>query len=250
MKTFAITSIVCILASGVTAHMQMMDPAPLRSKSNPHTTDADYSMTSPLLADGSNFPCKGYQSLLGTPQGASVATWQPGEKKSFTLAGTAVHGGGSCQASLSYDKGKTWTVIESYIGNCPLKNTWDFTVPHDAKAGSALFAWSWFNKVGNREMYMNCAAVTIGGAGKRDKVPEVEARDKAEAVELEGRAVAFSRRPAMFVANVGNGCSTLEGKDVAFPNPGPDVEHGGSNTAPPQGNCSGHKRRHARSLNV
>ncbi|KAH7313959.1 putative endoglucanase [Stachybotrys elegans] len=236
MKTFAVTSILCLLASGVTAHMQMTDPAPLRSKSNPHTTNADYSMTSPLLADGSNFPCKGYHSLLGTPQGASVATWQPGEKKSFTLSGTAVHGGGSCQASLSYDKGKTWTVIESYIGNCPLKDTWDFTVPRDAKAGSALFAWTWFNKVGNREMYMNCASVTIGGKAKRDDAPELGAR-----------AAAFSRRPAMFVANVGNGCSTLEGKDVAFPNPGPAVENEGSNTAPPQGKC-GNKRHHARSL--
>jgi hypothetical protein len=41
--------------------MEMSWPYPFRSKYNPDNnyTDIDYSMTSPLLADGSNFPCKG-----------------------------------------------------------------------------------------------------------------------------------------------------------------------------------------------
>ncbi|KAG6041748.1 hypothetical protein E4U41_002175 [Claviceps citrina] len=41
----------------------------------------------------------------------------------------------------------------------------------------------------------------------------------------------------MFVANVGNGCGAVEGKDVIFPDPGPDVDLESKNTAPPTGKC-------------
>lgn len=60
---------------------------------------------------------------------------------------------------------------------------------------------------GNREMYQNCALVTIagGGSGLNDKK-------------------AF---PPPFVANVGNGCATIEGQNVVFPSPGKNVFYGG-----------------------
>ncbi|KAK1751225.1 hypothetical protein QBC47DRAFT_392516 [Echria macrotheca] len=209
----------------VAGHMEMSFPPPFRSKFNPHATNIDYSMTSPLSADGSNFPCKGYQADLGTPAGASTATFAPGSTHNFTIVGGASHGGGSCQASLSYDGGKTFTVIKSIIGGCPLSSSYDFTIPADAKTGDALFSWSWFNELGNREMYQNCAPITIGGgAAKRDVV-------------IQERAAAFSSRPPMFVANVGNGCKTLDSTDVTFPNPGPDVQEGGGKPAPPSGSC-------------
>lgn len=35
----------------------------------------------------------------------------------MSLQGTAIHNGGSCQISLSYDNGKTFRVIKSFIGN-------------------------------------------------------------------------------------------------------------------------------------
>lgn len=55
----------------------MSYPWPLRSKYNPENTynDIDYDMTAPLSADGSNFPCKGYQN--GRPT-APVATYMTG----------------------------------------------------------------------------------------------------------------------------------------------------------------------------
>ncbi|KAG9257488.1 uncharacterized protein F5Z01DRAFT_392097 [Emericellopsis atlantica] len=219
------------LAGLASAHMEMKNPPPFRSKFNDFTTDVDYSMTSPLNAGGSDFPCKGYQSLMGTPQGQSVINYQPGQTYTFTITGGTPHNGGSCQASLSYDSGKTWTVIHSYIGNCPISagdTNYDFTVPNDTPAGEALFGWSWFNQVGNREMYMNCAVVTIGGGKKR---ADVDARAPGDA---------FTSRPAMFVANVGNGCGTAEGKDLEFPNPGPDVTRKTpkDQTAPPTGTCA------------
>jgi len=57
-----------VLAAGqffllANAHIEMMSPIPFRSKYLPNPgPDTDYSMTSPLNQDGSNFPCKGYQN--------------------------------------------------------------------------------------------------------------------------------------------------------------------------------------------
>ncbi|KAF4986434.1 hypothetical protein FGRMN_10837 [Fusarium graminum] len=210
------------LAGLAQAHMEMTYPPPFKSKANTNAgSDVDYSMTAPLEASGANFPCKGYHSLFGTPEGASVANWEAGGSYNMSITGGANHGGGSCQASLSFDKGKSWQVIHSYVGNCPGAgtSTFDFKVPGDAPSGEAIFAWSWFNQIGNREMYMNCAAVTIaGGSGKR--------------------ASAMSNRPEMFVANVGNGCTTEEAADLEFPEPGPDVSNDSKKTAGPKGSCA------------
>lgn len=224
---FTALSAVFGLAAVASAHMEMKFPPPFRSKFNPHTTDIDYSMTSPLEASGANFPCKGYHKLYDTPQGVSVANFNPGGTYTFSLVGSATHNGGSCQVSLSYDKGNTWKTIHSYIGNCPLKADWNFTFPNDTPSGDAIFAWTWFNNIGNREMYMNCAHVTIGNkvAGRS----EVEERSPSDP---------YNSRPAMFVANVGNGCGTLEGADVDFPRPGPDVDRNSKKTAPPTGSCA------------
>lgn len=218
--TETIVAAVLGLAAVVNGHMEMISPFPFRSKYNPAVTadDRDYSMTSPLNKTGIDFPCKGYHNLLGTPLGASAATWAPGGSYSFTVTGNANHDGGSCQASLSYDKGKTFKVIHSYIGACPPAkgdSSYQFTVPTDAPAGEALFAWTWFNLRGNREMYMNCAAVTIGAGKKRDA------------------STPFSSRPDIFVANVANGVCTYEGKDVQLPNPGPDVDYKSLGTVQP-----------------
>ena len=151
-------------------HVQMTWPAPLRSKYNPSTPNnlIDYSIASPLSASGSNFPCKGYHN---DPDQLPSAHYTAGSTYNVTLLGEATHGGGSCQLSLSYDKGQTFRVIKSMIGGCPKTLTYDFTVPSYAPSGEALFAWTWQNKVGNREFYMDCAVVQIdsadGGQQKR-----------------------------------------------------------------------------------
>jgi hypothetical protein len=191
------------------AHMEISYPAPLRSKYNPYAA---------------NYPCKGYQSDLGTPAGRPTATFVPGGSYDFTVVGDASHNGGSCQVSLSYDKGKTFTVIQSIEGGCPLSSSYSFNIPSDAPQGEALWAWTWNNEIGNREFYMNCAAVRIsGGRAKRG----VEER----------AATAFFARPAVFVANLGNGCIVPEGTDVKYPNPGPEVVTSGSKLGTPFGNC-------------
>lgn len=223
MKVVATLASILGLGGLASAHMEMKDPPPFRSSYNSHTGgDVDYDIRSPLSASGSNFPCKGYHSLLGTDKGAPVATWAPGGTYSMTITGNTPHNGGSCQASVSFDKGSTWKVIHSYIGNCPVMgdSSYQFTLPSDTPAGEMLFAWTWFNWGGNREMYMNCAAITVQ-AGKR-----------------RGASDPISSRPDMFVANVGNGICTYEGVDVEFPEPGPDVTRNSQGTKPPgQGEC-------------
>lgn len=131
----------------ISAHMIMIDPPALGYQNNPKTPEAqkDYNLASPL-ATLSDFPCKGKLNQLGTPGGASVASWPAGSQQKFTLHPGAPHNGGSCQASISEDKGKTWKVIKSYIGNCPhpdpsADTTETFTVPSSTKSGDVVFAW-------------------------------------------------------------------------------------------------------------
>lgn len=148
----------------------------------------------------------------------SVTTYAPGGQYNVTLAGTAVHNGGSCQLSLSYDQGETFQVFQSFIGGCPDTSNpnapLDFTMPSDAPAGEALLAWTWVNHSGNREMYMNCASITVG-SGKGS--------------ERRSSGLDSSKYPSLFVANAGvNQCATVEGIDVVYPNPGPNVVYGGS----------------------
>jgi hypothetical protein len=196
-----------LTAPVVTAHLELTSPFPLHSKLDSKVPDSlkDYSMTSPLATDGSQYPCKGYIAAASDPLMAPVKTVAAGSSVNYQIGGTATHGGGSCQMSMSYDNGKSWNVIQSIMGGCMVEGqSLDVTIPSEAPSGDALFAWSWFNQLGNREMYQNCAVITVtnGGSG------------------LTG--------PAPFVANVGvNDCHTIENVDVVFPNPGPNVVYGG-----------------------
>ncbi|WWD19204.1 hypothetical protein CI109_103662 [Kwoniella shandongensis] len=198
-----------LAATSAFAHCQLAWPYALHSPLNPATPEAikDYSMTSPLVSSGT-YPCKGYINNPSSDMYSRV-TWSAGATVNYTIAGTAVHGGGSCQTSMSYDNGATWNVIFSYVGGCLIEGmTTEITIPTDAPSGEALFAWGWFNLQGNREMYHNCAPVTItnGGGG-------LNANDY----------------PTPFVANAGvNDCKTIEGTAVVFPNPGKNVRYGGS----------------------
>jgi hypothetical protein len=198
------------IGSTVNAHMSLEWPYAFRATNNPNVpqADIDYSITSPLNADGSNFPCKGYQVDMGTPAGASVVTWSAGGAYNFSVQGGATHGGGSCQIALSYDNATSFTVIHSYEGSCPLSSgeAFQFTLPEDAPTGGSMFAWVWYNEIGDREIYMDCASITIAaGTGTAP-------------------ATAFADRPDLFVANLGNGCTTVEGKEVQYPDPGPSAD--------------------------
>ncbi|KPV78046.1 uncharacterized protein RHOBADRAFT_50565 [Rhodotorula graminis WP1] len=193
----------------VSAHIQLQYPPPINSKFDPQTAEAniDYSMTAPLFPDGSNYPCKGYNTPSAYSSLGAVATLKAGSSFEVEFAaGGATHGGGSCQFSVSYDQGKSFAVIHSVIGGCPLASTYSVPIPSGLpSATKATFAWTWFNLVGNREEYMNCAIVDIQGSST---------------------AKSFTG-PGLFRANtLGDTCITTEGKTPVFPNPGPSVAYG------------------------
>lgn len=210
LRALAVLSALPLCALG---HVRMITPFPIRSPDDQAETNKDYDYNKPLSASGSDFPCKGYHKL--EPQ-VSKATYKAGGQGSLKFApGGALHGGGSCQISLSIDNGATFKVIKSMIGGCPITPEYQFTIPADTpSSNNALLSWSWFNKIGNREMYQNCGRVTIeGSAPGRHRRAEISKR-------------AFSDLPDMFTCNIGNGCTTKEGTNVEFPNPGTDVVRG------------------------
>ncbi|KAK7714295.1 hypothetical protein SLS64_004395 [Diaporthe eres] len=200
--------ILAILAATASAHIVITDPAPF-----------DGMINSPIGADNP-FPCQGKTS------GTKTTPMELGSSPNLAFMGSTVHAGGSCQISLTYDaapsKDSAWKVITSYEGGCPARgqtgnltpesatlpvpDKYNFTVPADIPAGKATLAWTWMNKSGGvREFYMNCAAVELTGTG--------------------GDEAAFSALPDMAVANVPdvNSCTTTEGSDYTFENPGPVV---------------------------
>ncbi|MCJ1354084.1 MAG: hypothetical protein MMC33_004071 [Icmadophila ericetorum] len=214
------------LLTTTNAHMTLKSPVPygLSTLNN-----------SPLNGDGSDFPCKQRTGVYDAEGANNVMPIGVNQTLSFT--GSAVHGGGSCQVSLTTDLAPTpqtqWQVIYSIIGGCPSNvpgnlpddangdgaSVFQFSVPEGITPGKYTLAWTWFNKIGNREIYMNCAPVTVtSGSSKRD-VAEV----------------GFSKRstfPPMYLANMGNECTTQDSTDLIFPDPGQYLQYAGTQGSP------------------
>ncbi|KAH7394711.1 hypothetical protein BKA66DRAFT_599035 [Pyrenochaeta sp. MPI-SDFR-AT-0127] len=167
---------------------------------------------SPLDGAGLDFPCKLREGVYDLTQ---MNNWTAGEAQTIRFLGSAVHGGGSCQFSVIKDlhptKASRWKVVHSVIGGCPASvggnlpggptshgaATFDVVMPKGMPSGRYTFAWTWFNRQGNRE---------IGGGND---------------------TAFFESLPNMFVANLpGTACSSLEDFDLAFPEPGDSVVTG------------------------
>ncbi|PTB78796.1 lytic polysaccharide monooxygenase [Trichoderma longibrachiatum ATCC 18648] len=205
---------IAALASAASAHMKMSNPVPYGQSGLDNA---------PLKPDGSDFPCKIGGSGSYNLEGASNVFAQ-GSTQQLSFVGSAVHGGGSCQVSVTTDaqpdKNSVWKVIKSIEGGCPAQDQvgnmgdnaaeidpykYNFTIPDELASGKYTLAWTWFNKVGNREMYMNCAPLTVTGSG--------------------GSSDFLNTLPDMFVANIfgDEKCNTVDDKDLEFPDPGTDV---------------------------
>jgi hypothetical protein len=202
------------LAASASAHMIMTNPKPFGQATLNN---------SPL--GPADFPCK---QRAGVYAVSEMNQWNAGETQVITFQGTAVHGGGSCQFSITTDPEPTeksqWKVIQSVTGGCPsdapgnldgpdagkLPGTFPVTMPSNIPDGRYTFAWTWINKVGQREFYMNCAPIQVGsGSGT---------------ASTKSAAQALSALPDMYVANLPNTvCATTEGQDFVYPDPGQNV---------------------------
>ncbi|KAG8160498.1 hypothetical protein KVR01_010034 [Diaporthe batatas] len=175
------------IATVANGHGIMIEPRPY----NLH--EAPLQQVAPLGAE-LPFPCQGR-----TEHADNRTTLTAGTTQTVKFWISAVHGGGSCQFSLTYDNPppadpSQWKTIYTIIGDCPAKAAGNiptietdqdgresgpqcgnsdgeecvrqFEVPIPAgikNSDSATFAFTWFNKIGNREMYMTCAPVSIVG---------------------------------------------------------------------------------------
>ena len=206
-------ALLSMLAFSVNGHMVITSPVPYGQSSLTN---------SPLINDGSDFPCK---QRSGVYDITTMNQMPVGVPQTLSFKGGATHGGGSCQVSITLDKqpdkDSQWKVVHSIVGGCPANATgnlsedadgtnaavFNFEVPKGFPNGEYSLAWTWFNKIGNREMYMNCAPITVTGGGTDTKV--------------------FDALPDMFVINIPNEeCATVEGEDFEFPSPGESAETG------------------------
>ncbi|TEA11248.1 hypothetical protein C8034_v007707 [Colletotrichum sidae] len=228
-----------MLASAATAHVVLENPKPFK-----FVVDGP---TNPISTTGDDFPCK-------VPPGASYiidgerTVYAVGEEQTASFKGQAVHGGGSCQFALSADaeptKQSTWMVIHSIEGGCPARNQkgnleganldkYTFSIPEGIAPGDYTFAWTWQARIGGQpEYYMNCAPITVTGAGGGGGGGGAQ---KKRGGGFADRRTSVAKRadfPGLFMANMGDvagGCTTSDALSaqvpIAYPYPGASVDH-------------------------
>lgn len=149
---FSQATLFLALAASATAHMVITNPVPFGKATLNN---------SPLAP--ADFPCK---QRSGVYDITKMNQWDAGTTQVVSFMGSAVHGGGSCQFSITTDPEPTaksqWKVIQSVIGNCPSNATGNLpsgspddlsaatfpvTMPSDIPDGRYTFAWTWLNKV-------------------------------------------------------------------------------------------------------
>ena len=164
---------ICIVP--INAHIFMRDPPSRRNKYSQEYVsqgNVDYNIMAPLYFDGSTFPfpCKGF------PKGPSTKTIN-GNKVSVTLEGSATHGGGHCQFGVTYDDSK-FVVLRTVTDNCLTGGmTYDFDLPSNIPSGDITVFWTWINRIGNREYYMECADITVDNPTGSNSPVEISGKE-------------------------------------------------------------------------
>ncbi|KAF2215063.1 hypothetical protein CERZMDRAFT_36238, partial [Cercospora zeae-maydis SCOH1-5] len=201
-NTLPCTLAVLALLGQVSAHMKMAQPVPYNLKTT--------LTTSPLNTDKSDFPCQ-------VPAGGAytVEQWNmmpAGADQVLSFSGSASHGGGTCQLAISLDteptKDSVFKLIQVFEGGCPTSGAgndgshpFTFKVPEGFPDGNATLAWTWYNKIGNREIYQNCAPITVTGGSDNHDV--------------------YDSLPEHYIINLPpSECSSVETSDQIIPFPG------------------------------
>jgi hypothetical protein len=166
-----------LLAGQATAHMMLNHPVPF---------GVDTLNTSPLknikpgpVSSGSDYPCKQREGVYDITTMNNMAVNSPID---LSFNGTASHGGGTCQIAVTLDKEPTFDsvfkVIKVFEGGCPTSgegndgsDDFKFTLPKGFPNGQATLSWLWYNKLGGtREVYQNCAPITVTGGSDSKEV--------------------------------------------------------------------------------
>ena len=151
------SKLILLLFSYSYAHISMSYPPSRRNKLSPYylnSGNVDYNIRAPLNNPPYKFPCKGF------PTGPPTASYI-GNTISVTLEGSATHGGGHCQFGISYDD-TNFLVLKTVLNTCLLDSmTYTFNLPSNAPGGNAIVFWTWINRIGHREYYMECADTLV-----------------------------------------------------------------------------------------
>ncbi|KAJ1898717.1 hypothetical protein LPJ66_002576 [Kickxella alabastrina] len=174
-----------LLASLASAHVSVISPCPRYSPVGENCPALPPGQSLDTGDSGINTPL--YSATLGgtalplcrhtTPFATPSATWTASKPVTIKFnPNAAIHSGGNCEFSISYDNGKTFAVIHQELRYCFLNSkpagltntaqvlSYTFNLPANLPSSDkAVFAWTWINASGNREFYMNCADVAIKG---------------------------------------------------------------------------------------
>lgn len=209
--TTCLTATLLGLASLTQGHLIMKSPVPFGTDSlnNSPLNDAAIGST------GSDFPCKQRPGVYKISQMNNMPV---GDSQTLSFTGSASHGGGTCQLAVSLDHeptaNSTWKLIQVYEGGCPVTaagnggtDTFTFKIPQNFPNGQATLAWTWYNRIGNREIYMNCAPITVSGGSDNQDF--------------------YNTLPNMYVINLPSSqCGSVESSNQIIPNPGQFVSKG------------------------
>ena len=207
------------------AHVFMNDPPSRKNKYSKEYTaqgNVDYNIMAPLYYDGSTypFPCKGF------PKGPSTKTIN-GNIVNIKLEGSAIHGGGHCQFGVTYDDSK-FVVLKTVIGNCLTSGmNYNFDLPPNIPSGDITVFWTWINKIGNREYYMECADITVNNSNGNNSPVEIQGKELL-VVNILGKTIIPEGFPSS-----NDGINLLNArKDISIINSGPPSQYQGPSQSP------------------
>jgi hypothetical protein len=157
MILFIFIQVLSALVCFTEAHIFFRFPASRRSMYSTFYNQigmVDYNLASPLNTPGYSFPCKGYSP--GPPTATII-----GRTVRIQLEGSVHHSGGHCQFGVSFDNTK-FVVLKTVMDNCVVSGlSYELTLPYGFPSGNTILFWTWINKIGNREYYMECADIHI-----------------------------------------------------------------------------------------
>jgi hypothetical protein len=207
----------------VECHLKLNNPVPY-SKS---TLQLDPLRNVAPGSDQSDFPCQskrigGADPWIVDQENELVA----GQPQTMTFDGSASHGGGSCQLSVTLDRqptaDSTFKTIASWIGGCPIDDTdggthpWNYTIPSEVPNGKATLAWSWVSKLsGQPEFYMNCAPITVSGGAEDTK--EFDQLEDMFRVNLPSSECGSQLSSNLEIPNPGRYVTTIDTRALAPP---------------------------------
>ncbi|TKA81458.1 hypothetical protein B0A55_02922 [Friedmanniomyces simplex] len=208
LNTISTLALAFATLSGVTnAHIKLSTPVPYGEAT---LNTSPLNNAKPGTA-GSDFPCKQRTGVYELTKRTQVVA---GADNPLIFDGSATHGGGSGFLAVTTDEhpdvNSQWKTFMIFDSGMPVKgdsesgsgtSSYTYALPKGMLNGNLTLGWYWYNRIGNRELYSNCAPLEISGGS-------------------DDRSV-FDALPNAYLINLPTSeCSSQEMGDTEIPNPG------------------------------